>query len=150
MKRKILYFLLAILVVIQFIHPAKNQSSEMLVSDITKVTDVPDDVYQILKTSCYDCHSNNTIYPWYNNIQPVAWWLNNHINEGKSKLNFSSFGEYSAEKAAKKLKGIAKEVQEDEMPLSSFTLIHRDAKLDYLKKGLIIKWAKQAVIRKPA
>ena len=147
MKKKISFLIIvALLVIIQFFHPAKNQSSELLVTDITKVTTVPDDVLQLLKVTCYDCHSNNTRYPWYNNIQPVAWWLNRHIIEGKQRLNFSIFGGYRSEKAAKKLRGIAKVIEKDEMPLSSYTLIHRDAILNEAQKELIINWTKGAVI----
>lgn len=147
MRRKIILFILLILIVIQFFQPKKNQSTEMLAADITKVTNVPDDVLNILKTSCYDCHSNNTVYPWYNNIQPIAWWLNNHIKEGKQRLNFSEFGNYTSEKSAKKFKGIIKDIEEGEMPLSSYTLIHRNAILDEAQKKLVTDWAKNAVIK---
>lgn len=144
MRRKIALSILLILIVIQFFQPQKNQSTELLAADITKVTNVPDDVLTILKTSCYDCHSNNTVYPWYNNLQPVAWWLNNHIKEGKERLNFSEFGNYTFDKSRKKLRGIAREIEEGEMPLSSYTLIHRNAILDDAQKKLVIDWAKSA------
>lgn len=148
MKRKIFFFILALLIVIQFIHPPVNQSTEILSTDITKVTDIPADVEQVLKTSCYDCHSNNTVYPWYNKLQPVAWWLNRHIEEGKEHLNFSAFGDYDAAKASKKMKGIIREVEKGDMPLSSYTLIHRNAVLDEQQKTLLINWAKNAVFKK--
>lgn len=146
MKKKIILALVVILIVIQFFHPKKNQSTEILATDITKVTTVPDDVLTILKVACYDCHSNNTRYPWYNNIQPVAWWLNNHLKEGKERLNFSTFGDYTAEKSAKKLRGIAKVIEKDEMPLTSYTLIHRDAILNEAQKELVMSWAKNAIV----
>ena len=147
MKKKIaLIVILAILIIIQFFPASKNQSTELLASDITKVTTVPDDVLQVLKVACYDCHSNNTVYPWYNNIQPVAWWLNRHVEEGKEHLNFSSFGAYTAEKAAKKIRGIAREVEKGDMPLTSYTLIHRNAVLNETQKQAVINWTKSAVI----
>ena len=146
MKKKIALVIVAILIIIQFFHPKKNQSTEILATDITKVTTVPDNVLQILKIACYDCHSNNTAYPWYNNIQPVAWWLNNHVNEGKERLNFSTFGDYTTEKATKKMRGIAKVIEKDEMPLTSYTLIHRNAILDETQKQLVLNWSKSAVI----
>lgn len=139
--------MLLILIVIQFFQPQKNQSSELLAADITKVTNVPDDVLHILKTSCYDCHSNNTVYPWYNNLQPVAWWLNNHIKEGKERLNFSEFGNYTFDKSRKKLRGIAREIEEGEMPLTSYTVIHRNAILDEAQKKLVINWAENVVVK---
>ncbi|MBK9792448.1 MAG: heme-binding domain-containing protein [Sphingobacteriales bacterium] len=147
MKKKIaLIVILAILIIIQFFPASKNQNTELLASDITKVTTVPDDVLQVLKVACYDCHSNNTVYPWYNNIQPVAWWLNRHVEEGKEHLNFSSFGAYTAEKAAKKIRGIAREVEKGDMPLTSYTLIHRNAVLNETQKQAVINWTKSAVI----
>ncbi len=146
MKKKILIVLLAAFIIIQFFHPAENKSSEILATDITKVATVSDSVLGILKVACYDCHSNNTRYPWYNNIQPVAWWLNNHVKEGKQRLNFSEFGSYDSTKAAKKFKGIAREIQSGDMPLSSYTLIHRDAILADAKKALVVNWAKHANI----
>lgn len=146
MKKKIALAFVAILIVIQFFHPAKNQSTEVLATDITKVTAVPDSVLQILKVACYDCHSNNTIYPWYNNIEPVAWWLNHHVEEGKEHLNFSTFGDYTAEKAAKKMKGIAREIEKGDMPLSSYTVIHKNAILSEAQKQAVINWTKSAVL----
>ncbi|HRH58255.1 MAG TPA: heme-binding domain-containing protein [Chitinophagales bacterium] len=147
MRRKIALSILLILIVIQFFQPQKNQSTELLAADITKVTNVPDDVLTILKTSCYDCHSNNTVYPWYNNLQPVAWWLNNHIKEGKERLNFSEFGNYTFDKSRKKLRGIAREIEEGEMPLTSYTVIHRNAILDEAQKNLVINWAENVVVK---
>lgn len=144
MAKKIIIFLIVVFIVIQFFRPAKNQSNQLLSTDITNVTTVPDSVLHLLKIACYDCHSNNTGYPWYNNIQPVYWWMNKHIQNGKKRLNFSTFGNYGLKKASKKMKGIAKVIEKDEMPLSSYTLIHRDAILDEHQKELVVNWAKQA------
>ena len=130
MKKKILLVLAIVLIVIQFIHPTKNQQTNILDSDITKVRSVPEDVQQLLKTACYDCHSNNTVYPWYNNIQPVAWWLNKHVNNGKKHLNFSEFGAYDEKKAKHKLHELVETLEKNEMPLFSYTIIHKDAKLN--------------------
>ena len=141
--KKALLLLLILVVIIQFIHPEKNISSPdaLLTNDISKVYAVPDNVNQILQTSCYDCHSNNTIYPWYSKIQPVAWWLNNHIVEGKREVNFSEFATYRIGWQYKKLDEIIKQVKEDEMPLSSYTLIHRNAILTADQKLAIAGWA---------
>lgn len=120
--------------------PAKNIAASINANDITLAHNIPADVQQVLKTSCYDCHSNNTVYPWYSKIQPVALWLGNHINDAKDELNFSEFGSYSIRRKYKKLEEINKEVKEDEMPLSTYTIIHRDAKLDENKKLLLANW----------
>ncbi len=142
--KNLFLLLLVIIVIIQFFHPQKNISSpdNLLINDISKVYSVPDSVNQILQTSCYDCHSNNTVYPWYSKIQPVAWWLNNHIVEGKKEINFSEFASYRLGRQFKKLDEIVKQVKEDEMPLSSYTLIHRNAALAPEQKIIITNWAK--------
>jgi hypothetical protein len=136
-----LIVLLAGLIVIQFFHPAKNINATASPTDIAVLYGVPDSVNQILQKACTDCHSNNTRYPWYNNIQPVAWWLNDHITEGKRKLNFSEFGTRTLQKQAKKMKKTAKEVQEGGMPLPSYTWIHKDAILTEREKNILIAWA---------
>ena len=132
--------LLAILVIIQFFRPTRNQSNETT-NDITKKYTVPDTVQAILKTSCYDCHSNNTVYPWYANIQPVAWWLGHHVEEGKDELNFNNFATYRIGRQYRKLEKIVHEVNEGEMPMSSYTLIHGYAKLDEGQRKLVADWA---------
>jgi len=139
--KKILLFLLFVLVVIQFIRPSENHSSSLSKNDITLHYPVPDTVLAILKTSCYDCHSNNTRYPWYNRVQPMAWWLNSHVREGKRELNFSEFASYPLVKQAKKLKNTVKQVKGGGMPLDSYLWIHKDAKLEQGQKDTLIQWA---------
>jgi hypothetical protein len=138
--KRFLVLLLLVFIIIQFFRPAKNKSKEISSNDITTKYTVPQDVQAILKTSCYDCHSNNTYYPWYNNIQPVAWWLKNHIDEGKRELDFSEFAAYRIGRQYKKLEEINKEVKEGEMPLESYTLIHGDAKLNQQQKLILANW----------
>ncbi len=139
LKRLFLLLLLAF-VAIQFFKTEKNIASGISANDITRAYPVPDEVQAILKTSCYDCHSNNTVYPWYNKIQPVAWWLKNHIDEGKRELNFSEFASYRIGRQYRKLEEVNKEVKEGEMPLSSYTLIHGDAKLNDQQKLTVANW----------
>lgn len=132
-----------ILLLIQLI-PRKNNNISNIMSStsIEQTHAVPDSVLQILKSSCYDCHSNNTVYPWYSNIQPVSLWLKNHIEEGKEELNFAVFGSYSIRRQFHKLEEISNEVEEGEMPLTSYTIIHRDTKIDQYEKSVISKWVK--------
>ena len=141
--KKMLIVLFVIFIVIQFFRPAKNIAADAssFKNDITTIYTIPDSVHSILQASCYDCHSNNTLYPWYNNIQPVAWWLNRHIQNGKRALNFSEFATYTIQRKYKKLNGIIKEIKSDGMPLSSYTLIHRYAILTPEQKSLLIGWA---------
>lgn len=140
-SRIILLSLLAIVVLMQFIRPSRNENNrEEPANDITKVYPMPADVQKLLKVACYDCHSNNTQYPWYTNIQPVGWWMAHHVDEGKEELNFNEYASYSPKRQRNKLKRIREEVEEDEMPLGSYTIIHRDARLTAQQKDLLIKW----------
>jgi ABC-type tungstate transport system permease subunit len=131
---------MVVLVGIQFIPTTRNQSVLILQTDFNNTFQVPNNVQQILKISCYDCHSNNTNYPWYNKIQPASWLLENHIKEGKKELNFSEFGTYSKRRQKNKLKSIINQIKKDEMPLYSYTLIHKDAKLSERNKKDLIDW----------
>jgi Haem-binding domain len=147
MLRKILLLLFAVFVIIQFFHPEKNtnNSNEAAAKDISKVFSIPDNVQGILQTSCYDCHSNNTTYPWYAEIQPVAWWLNHHISEGKAEVNFNEFLAYSPRRQYRKLEEIIDQVKKDEMPLSSYTLVHKGAVLSNEQKTILTSWAAAAM-----
>ena len=142
--RKVKIVLLVLLVVfalIQFIRPAKNRSTgEELTTDITRIYAIPNDVQTILKNACYDCHSNNTQYPWYVNIQPVGWFMAGHIRNGKKELNFNEYGNYSSKRQRNKLKRMKEQIEENKMPLSSYTLMHREARLADNQKEQIIKW----------
>lgn len=145
MKRKIGIGLLYILIGIQFFHPKKNVSTKEAPQRIEKIIVVPDEVQSILKIACYDCHSNTTNYPWYNKIQPIAWWLDRHIINGKRKLNFSEYGNYTAQKKTYKLKEIKEVVEENEMPLKSYSLIHQNAKLSVAQKEILIEWVNNSI-----
>ena len=143
--KTILIVLLIAFIVIQFFRPAKNQGEEIAANQLTAVQNVPPDVQQILKVSCNDCHSNTTHYPWYSKIQPVAWFLDDHIVEGKKELNFSLFATYPTYRRYKKFKEIGKEVKDGDMPIYSYTLLHRDASLNADQKLLIENWAANAM-----
>lgn len=134
--------LLVALVALQLYRPAKNVSEETPSTDIVQTYGVPADVAATLQKACYDCHSNNTHYPWYSNIQPVGMWLAHHVDEGKDELNFSEFGNYKPRRKAKKMHEIVEEIEEGEMPLESYTLIHGEAKLTANEKQKLIEWAK--------
>lgn len=132
--------MVVVLVGIQFIPTTRNQSVLILQTDFNNTFQVPNNIQQILKISCHDCHSNNTNYPWYNKIQPIGWLLENHIKDGKKELNFSEFGTYSKRRQKSKLKSIINQIKKDEMPLYSYTLIHKDAKLSERNKKNLIDW----------
>lgn len=141
MKKKILLTILAILVIIQFIRPERNQSKVPSANDITRHYTVPQNVQTIFQRSCNDCHSNNTEYPWYTNIQPVGWWLQHHVKEGKRSLNFNEFASYTPGDQRHSLEELVEEVKENHMPLNSYLWMHGDAKLSDTDKKLIADWA---------
>jgi len=139
--KKILFIGLIIFLLIQLYQPARNISFEQdITGNFTKVYNVPKNVEIILRTSCYDCHSNNTYYPWYSYIQPARFFMERHIKEGKEELNFNEFGNYSKRRQNSKLKAISKEIKSNEMPLSSYTLIHKNAILTASQKKKVLDW----------
>ncbi len=145
MKRviKIVLTVIVILFVgIQFMPRDHNQSSAIPVNDMTKIYSVPAKVDAILKKSCYDCHSNNTSYPFYARIQPMRYMMDGHVRRGKEDLNFNEFGAYSSRKQRSKLRAIGESLEEGSMPLSSYTLIHRNAVLSKEDKTLLMNWVK--------
>ena len=141
MVKKILVVLLIILIVIQFIKPQKNIHSGGQPADISTLYAVPADVDTILAVACKDCHSNNTRYPWYNNFQPVAWFLANHVKDGTRSFNLNEFATYPVSRQYDKIEEIKKQIDKGDMPLSSYTIIHRDARLTDAQKNTIITWS---------
>ena len=140
--KKIFLVLLLAFIIIQFIQPVRNQNTPVLPSDIEMLFKIPANVLAVLKNSCYDCHSNNTHYPWYAFIQPAAWWMASHINKGKADLNFSEFGMYSNRKQQNKLHAMANTISDRTMPLPSYTILHKDAELSGEDKVIVLNWIK--------
>lgn len=132
--------LLVAFVGIQFVPTERNQSDVVPKTDFMLVNSVPDHIKSKLQTSCYDCHSNNTQYPWYNKVQPIAWFLEDHIKEGKAELNFNEWDSLSNRRKKSKLRSIIKQIENDEMPLDSYTLIHREASFSEAEKQELIQW----------
>ena len=144
MKRffKIIQWLILLaFIAIQFFPPEKNIHATPSPDSLAKKFPVPDEVRNILATSCNDCHSDNTRYPWYTHIQPVGWWLQHHVDEGRAELNFDIFSSYSARRQYRKFEQIKKLVEEAEMPLPSYILIHRDAILTVGQEDALMQWA---------
>lgn len=144
--KKILKIVLVILLIgfllIQFINrPDKTSSAEITADDISKKISVPDNVHQILKRSCYDCHSNHTIWPWYSEIAPASWLVGKDVVQGRKKMNFSEWGKIPAAKQEARLNEICEEIKSDEMPLPNYLILHGEAKLSQQDKDVLCKWA---------
>lgn len=145
MLKKISLVLLVALVVIQFIHPKKNKAEGAQPNYIGNAYTIPDDVKSILAKACIDCHSNNTKYPWYTNFQPFHWWINKHIVDGKKQINYDEFTNKPLRYQYHKLEETIDMVKEGEMPLNSYTWIHKDAKLSMEEKTKITNWAQSVM-----
>ena len=144
MKTKhVILIVIAIIALIQFIRIDTVNPEAIPEKDFLNATQAPPEIAQILTTSCYDCHSHHTLYPWYAQIAPASWFLKMHINEGRKHLNFSTWADYTAEKQASKKEHIVEELEEKGMPLKSYTLIHSDANLTDDSRQALIEWFKQ-------
>ncbi|MFV0573115.1 MAG: heme-binding domain-containing protein [Xanthomarina gelatinilytica] len=144
---KIVKIIALILVVafvgIQFMSTERNQSDVIPKTDFLLLNNPPENISTLLQESCYDCHSNNTQYPWYNKVQPIAWYLESHISEGKAELNFNKWADYSDRRKKSKLKSVINQIEDDKMPLKSYTFIHSNAVFTNTEKQEIIKYFNQ-------
>lgn len=144
--KKLLKILALLMVVgfaaIQFWRPTFVNPPLIAGQAIEETMNVPAEVQTVLSRSCNDCHSNKTLYPWYSRVAPASWFLAGHISEGRSELNLSEWGTYSADKKQHKLEEICEMVESEAMPLPSYLWIHFDAKLEPSERALICDWAK--------
>jgi hypothetical protein len=144
MIKKISLGLLILIVLVKFIPMEKNESGPTKF-DISKSYNVPDNVSMILKGACDDCHTNTTAYPWYSKIQPVGFWLNHHVEEGKEHLNFSEFTKIPLRVQNHKFEEVVEMVESKEMPLESYTYLglHPEANLTGDERQVLVDWAKE-------
>jgi hypothetical protein len=144
MKRLLAVLALAF-VVIQFFRPEKNiQAGPPTADDLIIKLAPPAEISALLKNACYDCHSNSTRYPWYAEIQPTAWWLAQHVRDGKRFLNLSEFGKLTPRKQKSALDAIVEEVESGHMPLKSYTWAHKDARLSKAQIDALVRWCEEA------
>ena len=141
-RKNITWAVIGLFLAIQFIRPRRNNDGKVPGAAFVQLYAVPDSLDRILRAACYDCHSNHTSYPWYTNIQPVGWIMAGHVRKGKAKLNFSEFDTYPIRRQISKLKAIANQVNDNEMPLSSYKWLHRNARLSTQEKNWVVSWMK--------
>src|SRR6186713_1324264 len=139
------WLLLIAVIVIQFFRAEKNINPGDQPNAIAKKYIVSADVKTILDKACMDCHSNNTRYPWYNNIQPVAWWLADHVKDGKKELNFDEYTTRRPRFQYRRMEQTIDLVKKEEMPLNSYTWIHKDAILSEEEKTKLFDWAQSVM-----
>ncbi|MCI0485515.1 MAG: heme-binding domain-containing protein [Blastocatellia bacterium] len=130
----------------QIVRPEKTNPPVDTGRTLQAHAEVPPEVDAILKRACYDCHSNETKWPWYSNVAPASWFVTDHVNHGRKHLNFSDWARVSehAEKqdAEAKLDEIIEEVKGRNMPLSSYLSLHPEAKLSDEDIKVICDWAR--------
>jgi len=146
-SKRISLLILVIIGIAQFFQPDKNQGDLTTIEPFLNETKPSEQVQKILETACYDCHSNSTNYPWYAKITPVNFWMDNHINHGKQELNFSRWNQYSSKRKEHKFDEIIELVERKEMPLESYTWVHKDAILTDAQINQVVLWAKLAKIQ---
>src|SRR3990172_9489640 len=130
--------LIAVLIVVQFVPVARVNPTEK------GQPPAPSEVYALLQRACYDCHSNETRWPWYSRVAPVSFLIARDVTEGRRELNFSTWSQYNERRKSRKLKEIAEQVEQGKMPQWYYVSLHPDAKLSPADRQLIIKWAKQS------
>jgi len=134
--KKFLWILFFIaLIVIQFI--PVDRTNPGAISEIN----APDDLKAIFRNSCYDCHSHETVWPWYSYIAPASWLLVSDVNEGREHLNFSKWNTLDRSKQTKLREEIWEEIREEKMPLWQYRILHPGSKLSQEQKNLIRNWA---------
>ena len=133
---------------IQFVRPERVNPPVVPGETLEAAANVPKEVSDILKRSCKDCHSNETVYPWYSNIAPISWSVVDHIRAGRDELNFSKWATYSGSRKKRKLEEICKEVEERQMPHTQYLWIHRDAYLSDSDIETLCDWTKNVAIKK--
>ncbi len=143
MKKYFWIALIAFVVIIQFISSKRPETIENESGDLLTVENVPEDVAALIRTSCYDCHSNQTHYPFYAYVAPVTWLVVRDVKKGREELNLSDWGTLEKAKKANVLSDIIDEVEDEEMPMAIYTAIHRNARLDSMERQQIIDWANQ-------
>lgn len=140
--KKILVILAVAFILIQFFPIDKNNPAPTPRMDFLTIKETPESTAKLLRSGCYDCHSNETKYLWYANVQPIGWFLKNHIEEGRKELNFSTFATYDAKRQARKLDEAVEMLEKDEMPLDSYLLAHPEAQFTEAQKQELIQYFK--------
>lgn len=146
MKKIILVGLLVALVIIQFFKIDTSNPPINKGMDFLSIKNTPPELAQLIKTSCYDCHSNESKYPWYAKVQPTAWILEDHIKEGRTELNFSTFATYEPKRQIHKLEESAEQIEQGDMPLETYILLHPAAKLTDTQKKSLFKYFRQVAM----
>jgi mono/diheme cytochrome c family protein len=141
-KRNILIALVVALIIMQFFPIDKTNAPVDQAKDFLTMENAPTEVAQLFKTACYDCHSDETKYPWYTSVAPISWFIKGHIDEGHEHINFSTWADYDAKKKAHKMEEIIEVVDGKEMPMLTYWMIHWDAKISEEQRKQMTDWVR--------
>jgi len=136
----LLWIVVVIFIAIQFVPIDRENPIGDANSDLLMQTQASQEVQSIMRNACYDCHSNETVWPWYSNIAPVSFVIANHIEEGRDHLNFSDWASYDKEDQSYILKNMKKEIDKNAMPLKGYVKMHANAEMTNERKALIFAW----------
>ncbi len=140
MLKNILYWFLVIFALIQFIPVDRVNVPVNQKENFVEVFQAPEEVRVLLKNACYDCHSNETVYPDYSYVAPISWSIKNHINEGREHLNFSIWTTYNQELKKGMLENTIADLEQNRMPLSGYIAQHPEARLQASQKQTLIDY----------
>lgn len=135
MSKKIVLSILIVFIILQFFTIDRTNPSikhNMIIED--------DNVAELLKIACFDCHSNETNWPWYSYVAPISWLIEEDVNHARKELNFSNFEDYTKKRKLHKLEEMKEEMEEGKMPIDSYTFLHSEADLKDSDKQLIYNW----------
>ena len=139
--------LLVTLILIQFIPVKRSENPSGQLAEKIQLPNAADEVMAILKASCFDCHSNQTVYRWYAYVAPASWLISRDVIKGREALNFSDWNSYTKRKLIRKLGDIKEQIEKNEMPMRIYTIMHPSAVLNHAQTKIIIDWTDQEMKR---
>jgi len=139
--------LLAVLILLQFFQPERNIAPLDPELDMLEVLVLPEPMADLIRDACYDCHSNQTVYPWYSSVSPVSWYLNKHIVQGKEELNFSNYGLLDKADRIGAFADFCDVLEAGTMPLQSYMLIHKDSRLSQEERESLCIWSEEEALK---
>lgn len=136
-----------VLFLLQFFQPERNSAPLDRELDMLTLVSPPEAIADNIRKACYDCHSNQTAYPWYSRISPLSWYLNKHIQEGKAELNFSEYGQLDKADKIGVFADFYDVLDAGTMPLQSYLLIHKEARLSPEDSEALSTWSDKEAMR---
>ena len=145
--KNIIIFLIAFLGLAQFFNIDKNNPKVSSSLDFLAVENPPHNISKMIKNECYDCHSNETNYPWYTDYAPISWWIKSNINGGREYFNFSEWGTLSIKEKTAKMQACFEAIEEEEMPVLLYIMMHEEAQFSSAQNDSLMNWFKNIEVK---